>query len=89
MIIVKFILSFIREFRFLGINRNKSANVSPDGEMEELINLRSKNGSLEVVGDFPLAKNAVRADGSPIDFSVYERVYLHKTSNYEHDLYCR
>jgi hypothetical protein len=70
--------------QFLGINRNKSANVSPDGEMEELINLRSKNGSLEVVGDFPLAENARRADGTPIDFSVYEYVYLHKTSNYEH-----
>lgn len=59
-----------------GIVRNTSNTASKDGQMEELINLRSKNGSLKSIPPM------VAIQGLPAN--EYQNVYIHNNSAYKH-----
>lgn len=64
-----------------GINRASSDISCENGTMDELINLRHTNGSLQPIGDFPSVKDS---HGQEIDFSPYERIYLHRMPSFSH-----
>jgi hypothetical protein len=66
--------------RLNGINRSQSDNLSADGDMEEIIGLRKKNGSYEVIGDYPVKLKY--DDGTPVDLSEFKKLFLHKTTEY-------
>lgn len=59
-----------------GIVRNTSNTASKDGQMEELINLRSKNGSLKSIPPM------VAVQG--LDANEYKNIYIHNNSAYKH-----
>ncbi|MDR1884249.1 MAG: hypothetical protein LBR26_15935 [Prevotella sp.] len=69
-----------------GIDRSKSDLLSENGDMDEVINLRHKNGSLQPFGEYQTLKDSSGAD---IDVSEYETVFLHKTPNFEHFIVLR
>ena len=59
-----------------GIVRNTSNTASKDGQMEELINLRSKNGSLKSIPPM------VPVQG--LYANEYQNIYIHNNSTYKH-----
>ena len=59
-----------------GIVRNTSNTASKDGQMEELINLRSKNGSLKSIAPM------VSVPG--LYANEYQNIYIHNNSAYKH-----
>ena len=59
-----------------GIVRNTSNTASKDGQMEELINLRSKNGSLKSIPPM------VPVQG--LYANEYQHIYIHNNSAYKH-----
>ena len=59
-----------------GIVRNTSNTASKDGQMEELINLRSKNGSLKSIPPM------VPVQG--LYANEYQNIYIHNNSAYKH-----
>ena len=59
-----------------GIVRNTSNTASKDGQMEELINLRSKDGSLKSIPPM------VPVHG--LYANEYQNIYIHNNSSYKH-----
>lgn len=66
-----------------GIVTSLSEDVCKDGNMEEIINLRHKNGSLRPIGSFPYA--LFESDGiTPSDYvKNCSKVYVHTNNDYE------
>jgi len=59
-----------------GINRNTPGAICPDGELEELLNLRHKDGAFRAVPN----RSAILTD------LAYSNVYVHSNSGYKHFL---